>query len=336
MVLLSHIYFNLVANQFKYYKVSARITNSKSFRGWRAKAFVLADDCNGFYFGDESTTIYYENDDLSLAVLFKTKDEARKFRSTLEKRAFSFCIISSVLVNEVYEEVVLLSEAKEIRATHYVHGDSESPNHSLALSDYKSQADDESDAMSIADASDAYHTLQMIEDPNHPILYNRDLYRCHCESQASNKTERYNRNNMLILSWLTHQSFDGLNLVTKQHMVPSIAIGFIKFEGRETLELNKGYPLEKDRVTVSIESPDPKVLESVGLLLKKGSCLEKGKLLSFVHVDDHKEFERFLTIKYNETISLWRRNLKVGSVLPENEVPPSRRSKRIRTSKADS
>jgi hypothetical protein len=111
MVLLSHIYFNLVANQFKYYKVSARITNSKSFRGWRAKAFVLADDCNGFYFGDESTTIYYENDDLSLAVLFKTKDEARKFRSTLEKRAFSFCIISSVLVNEVYEEVVLLSEA---------------------------------------------------------------------------------------------------------------------------------------------------------------------------------------------------------------------------------
>ena len=78
------------------------------------------------------------------------------------------------------------AKAREIRATHYVHGDSDSPNHSLAQSDYKSQADDESEMMSIADASDAYHTLQMIEDPNHPILYNRELYRCHCESQASN------------------------------------------------------------------------------------------------------------------------------------------------------
>jgi hypothetical protein len=253
----------------------------------------------------------------------------REVRDTLQVNS------ESLEVNQEFADRILRTwaEAKEIRATHYVHGDSESPNHSLALSDYKSQADDESDAMSIADASDAYHTLQMIEDPNHPILYNRDLYRCHCESQASNKTERYNRNNMLILSWLTHQSFDGLNLVTKQHMVPSIAIGFVKFEGRENLELNKGYPLEKDRVTVSIESPDPKVLESVGLLLKKGSSQDKGKLFSFVHVDDHKEFERFLTIKYNETISLWRKNLKVGSVLPENEVPPSRRSKRIRTSK---
>ena len=97
--------------------------------------------------------------------------------STLEKRAFSFCIISSVSVSETYEEVVLTAKAREIRATHYVHGDSDSPNYLLAQSDYMSQADDESEMMSIAVATDAYHTLEMIEDPNHPILYNRELYR---------------------------------------------------------------------------------------------------------------------------------------------------------------
>jgi hypothetical protein len=130
----------------------------------------------------------------------------------LEKRAFSFCIISSVSVSETFEEVVLTAKAREIRATHYVHGDSDSPNYLLAQSDYMSQADDEFEMMSIADATDAYHTLEMIEDPNHPILYNRELYRWHYESQASNKTEKYNRNNVLFLSWLSHQSFDGLNL----------------------------------------------------------------------------------------------------------------------------
>ena len=107
--------------------------------------------------------------------------------------------------------------------------------------------------MSIADATDAYHTLEMIEDPNHPILYNRELYRWHYESQASNKTEKYNRNNVLFLSWLSHQSFDGLNFVTKQHLVPSIAIQFVKFQVRETLEFNNGYPFEKDKVAISVE-----------------------------------------------------------------------------------
>ena len=178
--------------------------------------------------------------------------------------------------------------------------------------------------MSIADASDAYHTLQMIEDPNHLILYNRELYRCHSVSQASNKTERYNRNNVLILSWLTHQSFDGLNLVTKQHLVPSIAIQFVKFEGKETLEFTNGYPFQKDKVTISVESPDPKVLESVGILMKKGSQMVDGKLHTFVHVDSWEELKKFLTIKYDETKGLWEKKLKGGTVLPEGEIRSER------------
>ncbi len=79
-------------------------------------------------------------------------------------------------------------------------------------------------------------------------------------SQASNKKDKDNQNNLLILSCGTHQFFDGLNLVTKQHMVPSIAIQFVEFQGRETLEFTNGYPFQKDKVAISVESPDPKVL----------------------------------------------------------------------------
>eukprot|EP00981_Chlorochromonas_danica_P003125 scaffold622_cov174-Ochromonas_danica.AAC.1 len=288
------------SNQFRYFKVSARITNSKGFRAWRAKTFVLADDCNGFYCaGGEPESIYYEENTLVLNVLFKSEDDARRFRSALERRALNFCIISSVTVSESYEEVVLPTRAREIHATHYVHGESDSPQHSLAVSDYKSQAD---------------------EDEDHHL--------CHL---ASNKKDKDNQNNLLILSWTTLQCFDGLNLVTKQHMVPSIAIQFVEFQGRETLEFTNGYPFQKDKVAISVESPDPKVLEGIGLLLKAGSSVVDGKLHSFVHVDSWEEFKKFLTIKYVETTRLWEKHLPLGSLLPEGEVVETGRSKRIRS-----
>jgi len=296
------------SNQFRYFKVSARIVNALSYRAWRARIFVLADDCYGFYCaGGEPESIYYEEKTLVLNVLFKSEVDARRFRSLLQRRALQFCIISSVTVSESYEEVVLPTRAREIYAANYVHGESNSPEHSLVLSDYKSQADEDNDEVTVCDASDAYHTLQMIENPNHPFLYGKDLYRCHLASQASYKKDKDNPNNLLILSWTTHQCFDGLNLVTKQHMVPSIAIRFVEFQGRETLEFTNGYPFQKDKVVISVESPDPKVLESIGLLLKAGSSIVDGKLHSFVHVDSWEEFKNFLTIKYEETTGLWKK-----------------------------
>ena len=67
----------------------------------------------------------------------------------------------------------------------------------------------------------------MIENPNHPLLYGKGLYRCHLESQAANKTAASDSNNILWMSWGMHQQFDGLNLTNKQHLVPSIAIEFV-------------------------------------------------------------------------------------------------------------
>ena len=303
-----------VPNVYKYFKVSAQITNSKSFLAWRAKIFALADECNGFYCsGGEPESIYYNDDTLVLAILFPSTQDARNFRRELQRRAFIFHIVSSVTVSESHEEVILEAEAKEIHAVHYLHGDSGSPQHSLSISDYRSQ-DAEESVISVVDADDAYRTLQMIEDPQHPFFYGREFYKCHLASRANHKKHKNNPNNLLILSGLTHQSFDGLNLVTKQHMVPSIAIEFVEFNGTETLEFANGYPFEKDKVTIRIQSPDPKVLEGLGMLLKPGSRVEEGNLLTFVHVDRWQEFKEFLTIKYEETKSLWD---KQSTVAPE-------------------
>lgn len=293
---------------------------------------MLADNCNGSYCpGGELEDIYYEENTLVLAILFESTQDARRFRSTLERRALYFCITRSVSVSEAYEEVVLPARAKEIHAIHYSHGDSDSPQHSLGASDYKSQVDEDDDEVTVCDANDAYHTLQMIENPNRPFLYGKDLYRCHfLASQASNKKDKENQNNLLILSWTTYQCFDGLNLVTKQHMVPSIAIQFVEFRGRETLEFTSGYPFQKNKVVISVESPDPKVLESIGVLLKSGSHFSDGKLYSHVHVDSSEEFENFLTIKYMETTRLWAKYLPPGSLLPEGEVVETRSAKRFR------
>jgi hypothetical protein len=64
-----------------------------------------------------------------------------------------------VFVSETYEEVVFQARAKEIHATHYVHGDSDSPQYFLAVSDYKSHADEDEDEITVCDASDAYRTF---------------------------------------------------------------------------------------------------------------------------------------------------------------------------------
>ncbi|KAJ1397652.1 hypothetical protein B484DRAFT_438561, partial [Ochromonadaceae sp. CCMP2298] len=308
-----------------FFRVKARIANSIKFRAWRARVYCLADECKGLYDADAKKTIYYEGDALVLSLLFEKRRDAHDFVSALERRALGFSLISLVTIDSEEEEVHPIERPSWIRATHYVHGDSDPPLHSLATSDYRSAVGDDEEDLVLGDINDAYQQLQMIEKPNHPLLYGKALYRCHLEAQASNKAAASDPNNILMLSWITHQVFDGLNLTTKQHMVPSIAVEFVAFEGRETKELVGGYPIEKDRVRLSIESPDPKILEGVGMLLKDGSEFRDGRWFTYVHVDSHESFHRFLSIKYNETKRLWDKGLQIDEPLPEEDLPPAKK-----------
>ena len=87
--------------------------------------------------------------------------------------------------------------------------------------------------------------------------------------------------------------------------------------GREIINLAGGYEESRDKVKISIESPDLDILNSVGSTLKSGSvyCQSDNKWYSYVHVMSHEDFERCLTFKFNETKELWA-NHQIGDLLP--------------------
>jgi hypothetical protein len=178
------------------------------------------------------------------------------------------------------------------------------------------------DTASVFSLSNPTAHLLMVEDPNQPYMFGSDVFNCHLMSVAKYPDEKANPNNILRLSWVMHQHFDGLNML-EQHMAPTIAIGFASAdEEPEDIEVSPGYTELKYRVTVSIEAPSRGILDAVGKMLKAGSVSspdKDGKIYSFVHVDSAVDFQRCLTVKYNETKSLWQR-CRAGDPLPATEL----------------
>eukprot|EP01032_Pedospumella_encystans_P008387 gene8387-9962_t len=314
-----HLLAGATESVHQYFRVRATVENSIQFTAWRAKIYCCASECEGFYDGETKDTIFYAGNDLSLRILFETRSSARRFVNLLERRAQQFNLLSKLSVEGTYDVVQLAQPASEIHATHYRHLESNSPPHSLAASDYPLPPTEEVE-LTLCDAGSAYNRLQMVENPDSPVLKGIGFYRCHLEAQAANKDTSKNHNNILMLSWVTHQRFDGLNLVTKQHMVPSIAIRFERFAGSEQMEFTDGSSFSKDKVVVAIESPDAVTLQGLGYLLKQGSEQKDGEWLSFVHVDSWKEFKEFLDIKYDETKTMWEKGLTAATPLPGREL----------------
>jgi hypothetical protein len=123
------------------------------------------------------------------------------------------------------------------------------------------------------------------------------------------------------MSWPMHQRFDGLNLVGDKHMVPSIAFKFIKSE-MERVEVVQGYPSQKFKVTIGIESNDLSLLSAIGSTLKQGSEFDNVNNLwiTFVHVDSDQEFKEFLEIKYCVTKELWSQGIAIGDEIEDDQL----------------
>jgi hypothetical protein len=169
----------------------------------------------------------------------------------------------------------------------------------------------------------------MIEDPERDYISATVLYNCHLMSKKDYPEEEKNPNNILRLSWSLHQRFDGLN-TSEKHLVPQIAIGFVRFERQEEMPISVGYAEWKDRVTIFIEARDLRILTKVGNMLKSGSQSspdKEGKIYTFVHVDSHEDFRRCLTTKYEETKRLWSKYGE-GQEIPVEEEEVSRRRRR--------
>ena len=289
---------NNVSSVHIYYLLDATIKNSKYHNGWRSGVYSMCAKALGFYNMNKSHTIFYEGEDLRMKILFPTVGDCHAFLNFLHETRNQFYAGAEIVCAGRPETIHLSSHPEFILASHYNTKDYDSPDFSDRMS--------VSDSASVVSLSNPTAHLLMIENPNRFVRLN--VYDCHLMSKSKYREESKNANNILRLSWSMHQYFDGLNTQGK-HLVPLIAIGFVRANDGEQIEVGPGYSELKYRVTVSIESQDENVLQAVGSMLKAGSQSTPdvdGKIYSFVLVDSATEFQRCLTVKYEETKALWQ------------------------------
>ena len=280
--------------------------------------YTMCAKALGHYNVDKTQSIYYEGDDLHINVLFSSADNCHAFLNSLYDTRTQFYVAADIVCDRLFPPVPLLAGPPVILATDYQTDDYDSP----AFSDRFSI----DDSASVCSQSNPTAHLLMIENPNYFV--GLKLYECHLMSVHRYPGERYNQNNILRLSWILHQYFDGLH-TEGMHMVPLIAIGFVCTEKREQVQVSPGYYSDKILVKVSIEAPDRRVLDAVGRMLKAGSESKPdkdSKLYSFVYVDSDTDFERCLTVKYEETKGLWKHHT-AGAEIPAGEMSRIKRGR---------
>lgn len=276
----------------------------------------------GYYHINRAQSIYYEGNDLRMKILFSSADNCHVFLNILHETMHRLYTRpcrgdAEVTFNHNYERIRLQDLPEAILPGHYDSNEYDSP----ALTDHISD-----DSASVVSLSNPTAHLLMIEDPDREYMVGLNVYDCHLMSVSKYPKEKNNPNNILRMSWNLHQHFDGLNM-QGNHLVPSIAIGFVCADKQEDVQVSHDYTELKYRVTVSVESPDKRILKAVGGMLKAGSKPnpdESGKLYSFVYVDSAEDFERCLTVKYNETQALWQSH-QTGDPLPVVEAENQKR-----------
>jgi hypothetical protein len=283
-----------------------------------------------FYHVDVDRSVYYEGNDLIIRLLFASQEDCRRFVEELHALRYRFSLPTPPAIIGEMRPVVVDYQPLPLHSYHYDTTRCDSPPHRLCASDYDLQraASRSREVKEIGlfpcRMTDPHARLQMIEDPDNPFVRGLPIYRRHLvtdEAPASNKRRKTMNvgRSILHMSGPMHQRFDGLNIVgDTRYMVPSIAFKFIQSEP-EIVEVVRGYPWPKHKVTLSIEansnnSNNVELLDSVGSTLKQGSSFDahRGVWMTFVHVDSVSEFQTFLEIRYRITKQLWSENIPVG------------------------
>jgi hypothetical protein len=212
-------------------------------------------------------------------------------------------------------DVVSETEFKWILPADYVSADSDSPEHSINFADYKSDIGSE---VSTSTASNPENQFLMIENQDNPYLFKLQVYNCHLKSKKDYPECENDLNNILKFSWALHQRFDGLNTFGN-HLVPQIAIKYVKKECSEPVQISPGYTAVKDKVIIAIESPDLEILNAVHSTLKAGSDMDKAtnSVFTFVHVQSAERFRENLMTKYEETTEIWTHSVALGEPIPQ-------------------
>ena len=288
----------------KCYEVRATYKKAKSIKGVRAKLYEEADLRHAIYSVLPSKSIWYTGDDLHLNLLFEDKTNALAFTSFLRLWHINNSIVVSVDAVSVNKEVYIYeSELKYVALEDYDGEESVG-----SLEQYKSSYSSTSELIG-ASMDSHFAQLQSIEKLEEFKLIHVNPYRCHIKGQKSFPQLKDNDNNMLALSWLLHQFFDGLNLVDEpsgQIKVPQIAIRCNSDHFTEELV---GTPVVKrKKVSLTIECRTVAIFEAVGARIKLGSeRVSDLEWKTFVYVENPYVFCDCLEWKFAETKETWKK-----------------------------
>jgi hypothetical protein len=266
---------------------------------------------------NKEISIKYEGNDLKLSIMFESSGDARDFITNLYAMQQKI-LISNPFLFDSEKDVTQLqvdSAFSWILPTHYVNDESDSPEHSINIADYLSEVGSEVSTSTLSNPETQY---LMIENLNNPYLYKLQVYNCHLKSKKVYPESENDVNNVFKFSWSLHQRFDGLNTYN-QHLVPQIAIKFVKKDCSESVPITPEYSLMKDKVIIAIESPDLDILNAVHSTLKPGSIMDQStnSIITFVHVQNADRFKENLTVKYEETKYIWDHTEALGEPIPQ-------------------
>jgi hypothetical protein len=284
--------------------------------GLRARTYIIASRYHGYYDVNKENSIKYEENDLKLSIMFKTEDNAQNFIMNL------YIMQKAILISNPFQfdrmkdvtRIETDTEFSWILPTDYISDDSDSPEHSINVADYKSDVGSEVSTSTLSNPESQY---LMIEDQNNPYLFKLQVYNCHLKSKKDYPQFENDANNVIKLSWSLHQRFDGLNTFN-QHLVPQIAIKYVRKECSELVPITPEYSITKDKVIIAIESPDLDIVNAVHSTLKAGSVLDQvtNSIITFVHVQNADKFKENLTVKYEETKYIWDHTEALGEPIP--------------------
>jgi hypothetical protein len=302
-----------------FFRANAQIKNSKLRKGIRALVYEIATSCGASYDGDKSTSIFYNNNDLQIRILFSTRGKCAKFLNKLDDQLTYFQLAEPMDFDRIPEEVYLLTHPERIFRRDYISVDTDADNYSIDITRLTH--------LSRRGHIDRITEFQMVESPKLDDFVALSIYKCHLRSRSAFPEDRDNINNWLWMSWTFHRRFDGLNNIhIHQPQVPQIAIRFVKIvEGVVETEGDT----EWYRVEVAIECLEAVLWDLMQRRIKDGMRVdpERREIVTWVFVQDPAEFNRCLTYKYEETHYIWQKK-EPGEVVTEEEASDLRRSAR--------
>jgi hypothetical protein len=298
----------------------ALLVGSKRVKGVRALVYQISSKTGGYYNLQREESIYYQGNDLVVNLLFSSCDNCAKFFNELDDalRFYPLLPLENIQIDDFFGEVRLLKKPKNVLIRHYNSNESNSEAFSVAITRITHVT-----GKSVLDLETE---LLMIENSANEDFVGLECYRCHLMSQSEFPQNKDNPNNILWMSWATHQRFDGLNTVDT-HRVPQIAISCVEKSDIPVIFENG---MVRYKVTVAIECSDDDILAVMRNRVKAGMTVlqEEKKILTYVFVEDANAFENFLTFKYNETRFIWTKKI-YGTVVQEGEAHELRRSARL-------